>query len=141
MVAGREGTHPRRATPRRPPSGAPDAGGGRAHPRHDPGRYRPSRTDWREPHGRDPRACARGNLEAFGDALIELDARLRGIDEDLPFVPDADALDRLDVLTLTTSAGALDIVVRQGGAPAYERLRKSAARVHLGGLTVLVASI
>jgi predicted nucleotidyltransferase len=83
----------------------------------------------------------RTNLETLGHALVELDAHLRGVGEDLPFVPDADTLDRVDLLTLDTSAGWLDVHKTVDGAPAYARLRRHAERIKLDGLSVLVASI
>jgi hypothetical protein len=86
-------------------------------------------------------ATDEANLEALGQALVELDARLRGVEEDVPFVPDARALAKLEILTLTTSAGALDVLIRPNGAPAYERLRRDAQRVSIGAFSVLVASI
>jgi hypothetical protein len=73
--------------------------------------------------------------------LTELSACLRGIDEDVPFAPDARALAQVDLLTLDTIAGPLDLVMRPDGAPAFERLRRNATRVDLGKLSVLVASI
>lgn len=39
-----------------------------------------------------------GNLEALGRALIDVDARLRGVDEDLPFVPDARTLHAIQLV-------------------------------------------
>ena len=81
------------------------------------------------------------NLDALGKALVELGARLRGIEENVPFVPDARALAKLEILTLTTDAGALDVLIGPGGAPAYERLRRDAERVDIGRVSVLVASI
>lgn len=81
-----------------------------------------------------------GNLDALGKALIDLDARLRGIDEDVPFIPDAAALSRIDLLTLATRAGPLDILMQPGGV-GYKRLRKNAERVDVGRFSVLVASI
>ena len=82
-----------------------------------------------------------GNLEALGKALVELEARLRGIEEDVPFSPDVRALAQVELLTLDTIAGPLDILMRPDGAPAYERLRKGATRVDIGAVSVLVASI
>lgn len=81
-----------------------------------------------------------GNLEALRKALEELDARLRGVEEDLPFVPDASALSQVEILTLATIAGPLDIVTRPGGV-AYKRLRENAERVNVGRFSILVASI
>ena len=86
-------------------------------------------------------ATDRGNLEALGKALVELEARLRGIEDDVPFSPDPRTLDQVELLTLDTVAGPLDIIMRPHGVPAYERLRKGATRVDLGDISVLVASI
>jgi uncharacterized nucleotidyltransferase DUF6036 len=86
-------------------------------------------------------AIDQGNLEALAKALIELEARLRDIEEDVPFSPDARALANVEILTLDTIAGPLDLIMRPSGAPAYERLRKRATRVDVGAFSVLVASI
>ena len=82
-----------------------------------------------------------GNLDALAKALVELEARLRGIEEDVPFSPDARTLTQVQTLTLETIAGPLDVLVRPDGAPAYERLRKRATRIDVGDFSVLVASI
>jgi hypothetical protein len=82
-----------------------------------------------------------GNLEALAKALAELEINLRGIDEDVPFSPDARTLANVETLTLDTIAGPLDIVMRPDGAPAYERLRKTATLVDVGNFSVRVASI
>jgi len=81
------------------------------------------------------------NLSALGQVLIGLDARLRGVDDDLPFVPDARTLRSVEVVTLVTNLGALDVLARPSGAPSYERLRRRADRFELGDFTVLVAAI
>ena len=86
-------------------------------------------------------ATDRGNLEALGDALQDLEARLAGIDEDLPFVADAQTLSRVVVLTLETAHGRLDVLAAPSGAPPYAQLRANAARFDVGGVYVLVASI
>lgn len=86
-------------------------------------------------------AADKANLELLGEVLMGLQASLRGIEEDVPFVPDATTLDRVDLLTLSTSAGWLDVHRRPGGAPPYERLRRNAERMNIGEIAVLVASI
>jgi predicted nucleotidyltransferase len=83
----------------------------------------------------------RGNLEALGRVLVDSDARLRGVEEDVPFVADAAALDRVQLLTLETNAGWFDVHRRPDGAPPYETLRRRAERMDLGGFSVLVASL
>lgn len=59
----------------------------------------------------------------------------------MEFVPDARTLRSVDVLTLDTDGGALDVLARPAGAPPYAELRRAAERVELGGFAVLVASI
>jgi predicted nucleotidyltransferase len=82
-----------------------------------------------------------GNLEALGRVLTTLGASLRQLDEDVPFIADARTLDGVELLTLDTSAGWLDVHKTAPGAPPYERLRRNAERMDVGGFTVLVASI
>ena len=81
------------------------------------------------------------NLEALGAALVQLGARLRGAEDDIPFVPDARALRRTTILTLDTHDGPIDLLVRPAGSPDYETLRVRAERVILDGVAVLVASL
>lgn len=81
------------------------------------------------------------NLEALGRALIDVDARLRGAPPDIPFVPDGRALRKIEILTLDTRFGSLDILMRPDGSPPYPQLRRRAIRVDVGTTAVLVASI
>jgi len=81
------------------------------------------------------------NLEALGSVLIELDARLAGVDEDPPFVPDADTLRRVELLTLTTKAGKLDVLAKPPGAPPFRTLWERADRFDVGGFLIRVAAI
>jgi hypothetical protein len=79
------------------------------------------------------------NLDRLAAAAADLDARRPG-DHPLEFT-DA-ALGREAVLSLSTSAGALQIVGSPRGAPkGYVDLRRAASREHLGqGVQALVAS-
>jgi hypothetical protein len=86
-------------------------------------------------------ATAPANLERLGGVLIDIGARLRGVEEDVPFVPDAHTLRRAQMLTLTTHEGDIDLLVTPAGAPDYAALRRRADRMDLDGLTVAVASI
>lgn len=86
-------------------------------------------------------AIDNANLDALGDVLLALGARLKGLREGVPFVPDARTLRQVEVLTLITSLGELDVLARPPGAPAYEELRRHADRYDLGGFNVSVASI
>jgi predicted nucleotidyltransferase len=86
-------------------------------------------------------ATDRVNLEALGEVLVGLGARLRGVSDDVPFVPDADTLRHVEVLTLETEAGDLDVLARPAGMRSYDELRRRADRFDLGDYAVLVASI
>jgi hypothetical protein len=81
-----------------------------------------------------------GNLEALGGVLVELKAQLREITDDIPFVPDSQTLRNVQLLTLDTAAGWLDVHRDVDGAPRYDVLRRHAERMELGGFSVLVAS-
>lgn len=81
------------------------------------------------------------NLDRLGGVLTALHARLRGIDEDLPFVADARALRQTQILTLSTDEGEIDLLVDPSGAPSYPDLRARADLVDLDGVQVRVASI
>jgi predicted nucleotidyltransferase len=81
------------------------------------------------------------NLRALGRALTDLNARLRGAEDDVAFVPDDRTLRGVEILTLETDAGALDVQIEPDGAPPYQTLRRRAERIDLGAFAVLVASI
>jgi uncharacterized nucleotidyltransferase DUF6036 len=81
------------------------------------------------------------NLQLLGDFLVAADARLRGVAELVPFVPDNRTLERVEMLTLETSSGSLDLLSAPPGAPPYDELRARAERIDIGGRTVAVAAI
>ena len=81
------------------------------------------------------------NLSVLGAALIEMDATLRGVDDNLPFTPDARTLAQLSIATLDTKYGPLDLLRDPSGAPPYGELRQHATRIELDGIAVLVASL
>jgi hypothetical protein len=80
------------------------------------------------------------NLEALARVLIELRARLRGVEADVDFRPDKRTLRGVELLTLETSAGWFDIHRLPAGVPSYTRMRADAERLSLGDFSVLVAS-
>jgi hypothetical protein len=86
-------------------------------------------------------ATDRANLDALGEVLVSLDARVKGVPDAVPFVPDAATLRRVEVLTLDTTAGELDVLAKPSGAPRYDVLRRRAERYDLGRFSVLVASV
>jgi hypothetical protein len=77
----------------------------------------------------------------MASVLTDLNARLRGIDEDVPFVADARALRQTQILALTTDHGDIDLLVDPSGAPPYVQLRADADLLHVAGIEVRVASI
>lgn len=86
-------------------------------------------------------STAKDNLNALGKVLVELKARLRGIPETVPFVPDARTLRQTQILCLTTPVGDIDLLVSPDGAPSYQSLRRRADVMDLGGQSVRIASI
>jgi hypothetical protein len=86
-------------------------------------------------------ATNQSNLDVLGEVLVGLNARLRGIEEPLPFVPDGRMLRNISLLTLVTDAGWLDLLVEPPGGPPYAELRARATDVDIGGTTVHVADI
>jgi hypothetical protein len=81
-----------------------------------------------------------GNLATLGQVLVDLGARLKGIDDPLPFVPNGRTLRGVELLTMVTDEGELDVLARPAGSPGYEALRRNADRYDVG-FSVLVASI
>jgi hypothetical protein len=81
------------------------------------------------------------NLDRLAEALEALGARLRGVDEELPFILDAKALRAGDHFTLTTNLGDLDLLGTPAGTSGYEDLAAQATVVDLDGFTVQVAGI
>jgi aminoglycoside-2''-adenylyltransferase len=86
-------------------------------------------------------ATDRANLTRLGGVLVELGATLRGIEVDVPFVPDGRTLRGTQILCLNTPHGGLDLLAHPEGAPRYERLRSRAEVVEIAGVEVPVASI
>lgn len=86
-------------------------------------------------------ATDQSNLDVLGAALVDLGARLRGVSEEVPFVPDGRSLRRATILTLDTDHGWIDLLAAPSGAPPYAALRERAERVTFGKIAVLVASL
>lgn len=81
------------------------------------------------------------NLERLARALSGLDVRLRGIEEDVPFVLDARSLRAGDTFTLTTSAGDVDLIASPAGTDGFEGLEAASDVLDLDGFEVPVASV
>jgi predicted nucleotidyltransferase len=86
-------------------------------------------------------STAQDNLDALGGVLVALKARLRGIPEEVPFVPDGRTLRQTQIVCLTTPMGDIDLLVNPEGAPTYKTLRRRADVMDLGGHNVRIASI
>ena len=86
-------------------------------------------------------ATDQANLDRLGRVLVSLDARLRGVAEVVPFVPDGRTLRVAELLTLETVQGSLDLLAAPPGAPAYVELKANAEQIELDGYTIHLASI
>jgi hypothetical protein len=81
------------------------------------------------------------NLKRLGTALVSLEAKLRGVEDDVAFVPDERTLRRTQMLTLSTREGNLDLLVDPPGSPSYPALRRRADVIQLGKTSVRIASV
>jgi hypothetical protein len=73
------------------------------------------------------------NLERLATALQPLQPYLRGAPPGLPFTLDVETLRRGLNFTLTTSAGALDLLGEVAGGGSYEKLLSGSIRIELYG--------
>lgn len=76
-------------------------------------------------------ATTKRNFDRLAAALRELDARLRlpDPDEEVAMPLDARMLEAMEVLTLSTRYGPLEVLLAPAGAPDYEQLRADAVEV------------
>ena len=86
-------------------------------------------------------AQERTNLRRLADALRELNARLRGVAEDVPFLLDDRTLAAGDHFTFVTDAGNLDCLGTPAGTKGYDDLSRTAEPMQIGDRTVQVAAI
>lgn len=73
--------------------------------------------------------------------LSTVHARLRGADDDVPFLLDAGTLLAGANLTFTTDLGDLDLLALPAGVAGYDELARSAELVDLGDTSVLVTTL
>lgn len=84
----------------------------------------------------------RENLERLASALAEIDARLRGVEDDVSFILDAETLARGQNFTFTTTLGPLDVLGLPAGVRDFAELSANAAHFDLGeGLLVDVCDL
>jgi len=81
------------------------------------------------------------NLTRLAAALREMHARLRGLERDLPFRPDARTLEMGSNFTFATDVGDLDCLGWTEGVASFADLEARAVRLRLGAEEVLVASL
>ena len=81
------------------------------------------------------------NLERLATALTGMNARLRGLDEDVPFILDARTLRNGDSFTFDTDFGWLDVLATPSGTSGYRDLAAAAEQMDLGGFTVRVVAL
>jgi hypothetical protein len=82
------------------------------------------------------------NLERLSLALQELEARLRGSEEDVPFQLDAEALAAGQNFTFVTCLGPLDALGLPAGVRGFEELDANAVSFDVGeGLIVAVCDL
>ncbi len=81
------------------------------------------------------------NLTALAATLKNMNARLRGVDEPVPFVFDATTLANADVFTFLTDLGALDVLLRPAGTDGYDDLDSNAAVFEIEGVPTKVAAL
>jgi hypothetical protein len=87
-------------------------------------------------HDRSP-----DNLQRLATALRAMHARLRGTDEDVPFVLDARTLRNGDSFTFETDHGWVDVLATPSGTSGYPDLKAGATAVDLGGFVVDVVAL
>lgn len=83
----------------------------------------------------------RMNIERLADALRELNARLRGVEVEVPFQLDAQSLRNGLNFTFKTKHGDFDILGDPGAGFDYELLMRNSDEVDVAGLKVRVASL
>lgn len=86
-------------------------------------------------------ARSTANLEHLAGALRGLNARLRGTDEDAPFLLEAKTLGAGDHFTLVTDLGPLDLLGTPAGTDGYRDLIKNAIEIEIDEVSVRVVSL
>jgi hypothetical protein len=81
------------------------------------------------------------NLERLAAALVELGAKLRGVDDEVPFLLDARTLRAGSNFTFNTTAGPFDVLGSPAGTAGYDELAANAEQVDIGGVVAPVADL
>jgi hypothetical protein len=83
----------------------------------------------------------RKNLRSLSEALLELEAVLRGAPSGLPFRPDVPTLEAGDHFTFVTTAGNLDCIGTPKGSEGFVDLIAGSTVMRIGALEVPVVAI
>ena len=82
------------------------------------------------------------NLERLATALASLHARLRGVDEEVPFLLDARTLASGQNFTFVTDDGPLDVLGLPSGVNGFDELSRNAVEFDVGdGFTIPVCDL
>ena len=81
------------------------------------------------------------NLEHLAAALRDLNAKLRGVKEEVPFRLDARTLAAGDSFTFVTDLGDFDCLGTPTGTNGYEDLTQAAEQMNVGGIKISVSSV
>lgn len=81
------------------------------------------------------------NLVRLSRALKALHARLRGTDDDVPFLLDARTLAAGANFTFTTDEGDIDVLALPAGVTGYDELAQHATEVDVGGVMVKLCDL
>ncbi len=82
------------------------------------------------------------NLTRLAAALVAIDARLRGVEDDVPYLLDAERLERGQNFTFMTSLGPLDVIGLPAGVRHFDELAANAVTFDLGdGVRVPVCDL
>ncbi|HVE99021.1 MAG TPA: hypothetical protein VNA12_07565 [Mycobacteriales bacterium] len=81
------------------------------------------------------------NAERLAASLREMQARLRGVAEEVPFILDARTIRNGDSFTFTTAYGSIHILATPSGTSGYPDLAAGAISVDFGGYVVDVVAL
>ena len=87
-------------------------------------------------YARDP-----DNLQRLASVLKDLEATLRGVDDEVPFQFDARALAAGDSFTFSTRLGSLDCLGTPPGTAGFDDLDADATSEEIGTTTIRVCSL
>lgn len=81
------------------------------------------------------------NAERLAASLREMQARLRGVEDEVPFILDARTIRNGDSFTFATDYGSIDILATPSGTSGYPDLVAGAIAMDFGGYVVDVVAL